>query len=405
MYSVLLGQLLTVTAALLENRIRVKRVQTVSFILITLLMAISLKGGIAESSDQQEMQFTIRMDVTYSNPNHGEAVWNFTEEDQTLGLFMNNAWQTVELTGTSLNLQTTRLDEDENPVAILDFQRSNLKPGENLSFTATFQASSKPRSVQDVQEEKSEALDKIPTGLKEKYCKKGDAWQVDDQSLQLLARSIAGKETKTLTIVKEFIVWIKRNIGYFVHEIPSYPNETLASRKGDCDDQAIFLVTLCRIVGIPAYLQVGCIYQPTRAETSETYWDGHVTDVLTRIAWHGWAVAYIPPWGFLPIDLTYVADFSDPLNAIRGGAVTLRETIQYMNVSQSDYIIQTRNNKEFLEKNNFYIFMKDHMTQITLQSSPWQEIIDFGPYLTTLVVIFVLSSFLLYVRRIRKRTN
>ena len=389
---------------LLEKERMLRRAEMVSFVLIMLLVATSLKSCAGASSQQQTEAFTIRMDVTYSNPHGGKNIWNFTEEDRTIGLFMNNAWQTVELLDVSLPLETTNLDEDGNPIAVLRLQKPGLKPGESLSFSATFQASSGPRLIPEISEGKSETLDKIPADLKKKYCSKADTWQVDNPDLRLLASSlIMRSETRPLTIVKDFIIWIKHNIGYFVNEVPSYPNETFASRKGDCDDQAILLVTLCRIVGIPAYLQVGCIYQPTRERTSETYWNGQVTDVLTQIAWHGWAVAYIPPWGFLPIDLTYVGNFSDPLNAIKAGAVTLRDTIQYMNVSQSDYIARTRRNKEFLEENSFYIFMEDYMSPISLQKGFWEEIADAWPYLVTIVVIAVLSLSFVYLRKVRRR--
>ena len=369
-------------------------------------MVASFEGYAGALSSQQDEVFTIRMDMTYFNPSDGKNVWNFTEGDRTIGLFMNSAWQTVELTDVSFPVETTKLDDDENPIAVLQLEKSNIKPGESLSFVTTFQASSKPRTIPELQEEKSETLDRIPADLKEKYCKRGDAWQVDDPDLRLLASKIMGNETRTLTVVKEIITWIKRNIGYVTHEIPYYPNQTFASKAGDCDDQAILFITLCRIVGIPTYLQVGCIYQPTRERTMETYWNGHVTDTLTQIAWHGWAVAYIPPWGFLPIDLTYVGDFSDPLNAIKGGAVTFKETIQYMNVSQSDYIAETVKIKEFLEENNFKIFMEDHMSQtLILQKSFWEEITDVWPYLVAVVVVVGFSLSVVYFRRDRHKVK
>jgi len=134
--------------------------------------------------------------------------------------------------------------------------------------------------------------------------------------------------------------------------------------------------------------------------------ENDVTDTLTQIAWHGWAVAYIPPWGFLPIDLTYVGDFSDPLNAIKGGAVTFKETIQYMNVSQSDYIAETVKIKEFLEENNFKIFMEDHMSQtLILQKSFWEEITDVWPYLVAVVVVVGFSLSVVYFRRDRHKVK
>ena len=155
-----------------------------------------------------------------------------------------------------------------------------------------------------------------------------------------LALSLKGSETNVLTIVKNFIEWIKAHISYPKgrHENPYYPNQTYALKEGDCDDQAILLITLCRIVEIPSYLQVGCIYRPSYFDNASV-WNGHVSFVERRVGWHGWAFVYIPPWDWLPVDLTFVPEgFKDPLNAIKHGAVTLQNTTQYMNVMHTDYV-------------------------------------------------------------------
>lgn len=237
-----------------------------------------------------------------------------------------------------------------------------------MSYTVVYRFLSKPRSIPDIMEEKSETLDDIPKDLHEKYCREEGPWLVKDPELQELAYSIAKNETGVLTIVKKIVAWIHQNITYTVHEVPMYPNETYAERRGDCDDMAVLFVTLCRIYKIPAYMQVGCIYLPTSRRTSQTYWEGHVTSVLKQIGWHGWAIVYVPPWGWLPVDLTYVkTGLGDPLNAIKAGAVTLQETIQYSNITQTDYVASSRETREFITDNDFYVDMEDEMS---LEPSP-----------------------------------
>ncbi len=48
--------------------------------------------------------------------------------------------------------------------------------------------------------------------------------------------------------------------------------------RGDCDDQSILFISLCRAAGIPAMLQIGALYDVNRK-----HWEGH-----------GWANVYIP---------------------------------------------------------------------------------------------------------------
>jgi len=345
-----------------------KRTMMLSFILIMLLTTIAFQNSLAAEGDTQDVGYTIKTRVTYSNPVNGTRIWNITEEDRTIGLFMNNTWQTAYLLNHSYPLEMMKNDEDGNLIAVLRFPNLRLNPGENVSYTVAYRFLSKPRSIPEITEEKSGTLDEVPRDLREKYCGEEGPWLVNDPVLQELAYSIAKNATRVLTIVKNFVAWINQNITYTDHEVPMYANETYAERSGDCDDKAILFVTLCRIHKIPAYLQVGCIYMPTTTRTSETYWEGHVTSVLKRIGWHGWAIVYVPPWGWLPVDLTYVkAGLSDPLNAIKAGAVTLQETVQYLNITQTDYVALSRESRELVTENDFYIYMEDEMV---LEPSP-----------------------------------
>ena len=338
-----------------------KRAVMLSFILISLLTTTTFQSSLAVEGQTPDVGYTLKMKVTYSNPVNGTRIWNLTEEDRKIGLFMNNTWQTAYLINQSYPLETMKNDENGNPIAVLRFPKLILNPGENLSCTIAYLFLSKPRSIPEITEEKTETLDEIPKDLREKYCGGEGPWLVDDPELRELAYNIAEDETRVLTIVKRFVAWINRNINYTVHEVPMYPNETYDERRGDCDDKAVLFVTLCRICKIPAFIQVGCIYMPKR-RTSETYWEGHMTSDLKQVGWHGWAIVYVPPWGWLPVDLTYVkGGLGDPLNAIKAGAVTLQETIQYLNLTQTDYVALSRETREFITDNDFYLYMEDEM--------------------------------------------
>jgi len=384
----------------------VKKLMTAVFIAIMLLSTITCQSSMMAKGETQDVGFTIQMTVTFSNPSNGSSTWNFTEEDRTISLFMNNTWQVVYLLNCSYPLETMKTDEDGNPVAALLFPKSELKPGENVSYAITYHALSKPRSIPKITEETSESLDKIPMDLIEKYGRGEGPWLVNDPQLRELAYSIVKNETGVLTIVKKFVEWINQNITYTVHEVPYYPNETYVEGKGDCDDKAVLFATLCRILGIPAYIQIGCIYLPTAIHVNETYWEGHVTSVQKRIGWHGWAMVYVPPWGWLPVDLTYVVDgLGDPLNAIRRGAVTLQETIQYMNITQTDYVASSRKSKEFLMKNDFYVYMQDEMILEVPQKPPLDEVREWDRSVVVVMVtgaVTVTIICILYIRKMKK---
>jgi hypothetical protein len=380
----------------------VKRATMLLFILIFLLMTAAFQNFLAVEGKTEDVGYTIKMRVTYSNPVNGTKIWNFTEEERTIGLFMNNTWQRVHLTSYSHPLEALKIDENGNPIAVLSSPKSELKPGENVSFTVTYYALSKPRSIPNIIENESETLERIPKDLRQKYCKEEGPWLVENPELQELAHNLAENETRVLAIVEKFVSWIRDNVQYEIYETYLYPNETYMKRQGACADQATLFITLCRIYGIPAYLQVGCIYLPDW-QTNETYYGDHKTESLKQIGWHGWAMAYVPPWGWLPVDLTYViGDRADPLNAIKRGAVTFKGTIQYLNLTQTDYVASSREDKSFLMNNNFYVYIEDEM----ILDHPPEPLSTFDLIVAAAVGLTITGAsvivFVLHARKVKK---
>ncbi len=320
---------------------------------------------------------------------------------------MNNSWQTVYLVNSTLSIETIENDTDGNQVAVLQFPEMLLNQGHNISYAVTYRVVSKPRTLDSINENASETLNEIPPEfLKEKYLGADSTWLINDANLTNLAYSIAGNETSVLTIVKNFVSWIKKHITYpdQMHEVPQYANETLIEQEGDCDDQAILLVTFCRIIGIPAFIQIGAIYDPSLL-TDQSYWQDHVTTVQKRIGWHGWAIVYIPPWGWLPVDLTYVIGGirDDPLNAITNAAVTRQITIQYMNISQTHYVASSREARKFLITNRFYVYMEDEMIEIIRQKNQFGEIVEWlFPVVLVAAVALLLAASYIIGRKLRK---
>lgn len=363
------------------------------FISFLLLSTPAFNGFFLVKGEAKDVGFLVKTSVTYHNNNKAEN-WNFTEEDRSIGLFVNNMWQTVQLINYSFSLEKTSVDEDGNPIAILKFPESKLKPGENISYTVTYYALSKPRQLPNITEQDSGTLETIPEELKKNYCGEGDPWLVNDPELRDLAQNIAENETKVLTVVKKFVGWIG-NIDYQVHEVPLYPNETYAERSGDCDDQAILFITLCRILEIPSFLQIGCIHMPTTPPTQDVYWEGHLATSLKHIGWHGWAMVYIPPWGWLPVDFTYVIGGpADSLNAIKRAAITSQKTLQYLNISQTDYVDSSRTYRDFLKNNDFYVYTEDEMMETSPTNNGEDTLEQLFPeiHITVAVVIIVASA-------------
>jgi len=378
-----------------------KRLPAISLILIALLLISSFQNLPTVHGQTEDVNYFIRSTVTYANPSGNTHVWSFSEDDQAISLFMNNTWQTVELVNSTFPMGTKK-DDDGNSVAVLQFPNSALESGKNVSFTVWYHIVSKPRTIANISEDTSGNLTDIPSDLRSGYTQEEGPWQTSNSTLQELAYNLTKNEVRVLSIIQNFVVWINENIKYpwiSRHEVPFYPNQTYAQGEGDCDDQATLLITLCRIVGIPSYLQIGCIYLPKQPFNNATFWDGHVSMIERRIGWHGWAVVYVPPWGWLPVDLTYVRNNGDdPLSSVKSGAVTGQNTIQYLNVTHTDYVASSLEYRKFLTENGFNVYEEDEM--ILEVNQPRLPL--FPLFFLALMVFLVATSVLLYRRWVRE---
>ena len=359
----------------LQNKSSIKRSRKIKdYLIILLLFILLLIVNFSQLTYKTEVErtltFTLTIKVTYENKDLHET-WILTEKDISLGLFMNNSWQTVYLTHASYTIRKFIYDSDGNLLALLDIGDATLSPNEKIGYNVTYKLVFKHRDIPTISEDESGTLKDIPENLRDKYCKPTRLWPSNSTIFRKKALDIANNETKVLTIVKKFVEWIANNIRYYSSEVPKYPNETISSYKGDCDDQANLLITFCRSIGIPAYLQIGCIYI-SQYSVNRTYWNGHLVIRQNRIGWHGWAMVYIPPWGWLPVDLTYVkGDLrKEPLNSIKFSALLSEYTFQYLNIVETDYAAEARNLKDFLEKHEFYIYEEDEMRENNIEELP-----------------------------------
>jgi len=106
------------------------------------------------------------------------------------------------------------------------------------------------------------------------------------------AEEIVGSETNVFKIVEKIYEWVVENHDYPSTaqmatdneknwNLPKHPLVTMRDKRGDCDDQSFLFGSLCRAVGVPAWLVLGGLY-----DCMQESWCGH-----------GWAEVYIPMSG------------------------------------------------------------------------------------------------------------
>lgn len=227
------------------------------------------------------------------------------------------------------------LDAEGNPCA--SFSETAIQPGHSLTAKLSMEVVvTVSRGQRDAD---TEAISMIPGELVERYCVEGGPFIVNDPELRSLAHGIRERvgSDDVLKIVLALVDWIDGNVMYRTHLPTLYPDEVLRKRSGDCDEKANLLISLCRILGIPAYLQAGLVVGSN--ETINDL-DGHYRS--EGLVGHAWAAIYVPSWGWTPVDLTYYAASADPISHITKSAWSLGLVIQTANIAVTDYIADSR---------------------------------------------------------------
>jgi transglutaminase-like putative cysteine protease len=106
--------------------------------------------------------------------------------------------------------------------------------------------------------------------------------------MRALSQQIAGDEANPYLKAKKFYDWISENIKYsFAIEYSTIRNISEYCRShgyGDCGQEALLFITLCRLNGIPARWQSGWNTFPGAKSI------------------HDWSEIYIAPYGWIPVD-------------------------------------------------------------------------------------------------------
>jgi hypothetical protein len=309
---------------------------------------------ISEGTNKRTYLFTSK--IVYRN--QGEKNLSLEDNAHFFTVFMNTTGQTVYLLNVT-NPHELQWDDDGNPLIMVNV--SSIPPKGNVTVTISMQIEKYEQEPPNLQLSDAKNREDIPIELKEEHCQTEGSWLVDDELLIALASDIwvsEGESENVFKIVMALADWVGDSIDSVSHEVPLYPNDTYLLKEGDCDDQANLLITLCRILGIPAYLQLGAIRKSGKDEG--TAWDDHIEYSLQDIGYHGWAMIYIPPWGWLPFDMT-LAWKKNSVEGITAAPIWTLDAITSGNIITSDWAGDSQRHKEEIINSSLFFYYEDEL--------------------------------------------
>ncbi|MFX0167830.1 MAG: transglutaminase domain-containing protein [Candidatus Hodarchaeota archaeon] len=235
------------------------------------------------------------------------------------------------------------------------------------------------------------------------YTRGTSLWKTWNSSLVDIAmdvqRSLANAtQDNVLALVYSAIRWIQSNIirSTGITE-PQYPEETIVSQIGDCDDQSNLLIALLRILRIPCYLTTGHWFQDG-ARTNGFIWGSIAEEAYLYVDWknaigHGWAMVYVPPWGWLPFDLTASGVGVEPSKTYYESLYASNlPFVQLWQIVATDYIATRRT--EYANLFAYQLHRTDFQEWTSLGSIPLVDFAYFATNVATLIALIGTLSLL-----------
>jgi len=214
----------------------------------------------------------------------------------------NLTYQTTFLKGINPEPKEIRIDEDGNVFAVIEVE---VKPNMTKWINMTVEIHMAEYDIDETSansywpDEKIVKELTIPTRI----------WNTENKTLIEIAEKY-GKGDTPLDIAESLAKWVARNTLYEVTNVRKGSDRAIIKEgfnykiHGDCVEVADTYVTLARIKGLPARTAFGFML----TNKNELMWLNYsIRDegerVLTHWGGHMWSQVYVPPWGWVDVEV------------------------------------------------------------------------------------------------------
>jgi transglutaminase-like putative cysteine protease len=294
----------------------------VAFVLVALTLPLGVCVVEAQVPSPREIVYVKIYNEVVNNGTTGIPLadtgildFNYPVEDETQRIVNASAW----LNGLPMKFTVTSGEEPSLRI-ITQASTLNLTPGAKASawveYAVEVDAMRRSQSIQaftdayitgNASSLESEAQRIYLNTSLRKYIEETPGWNYTNPLTRLLLTYISSQAnvSNPVDVVKAVVGYVDSNIVYSIRMPPREPWETLLYMEGDCDDQSNLVVTLLRGLGIPSYQEYGMVFVSKDFRLEEVSDNGFLNTTMVGGGGHAWAVAYIPPWGWIRIDTVF----------------------------------------------------------------------------------------------------
>ncbi len=138
--------------------------------------------------------------------------------------------------------------------------------------------------------------DDIPEDITNKYLIDEDMYNIYHAEVQNAIVEAVGAETNLYYMAKKIHDYIILNLEYSMSG--GWDSAPVVLRRGDgsCSEFSFVLIAMCRAAGIPARYIGGTVLGGSGGPQPIPHYD---------TAFHRWTQIYIPPYGWIPVDVTW----------------------------------------------------------------------------------------------------
>lgn len=292
----------------------------------------------------------ISYEMIWGYENKGDSPYNMSLKDLGVPVFLNTTFQTVRMELAYDEWEVVTLEDGflkavpPEPVII--------PPGDDFRVIAHYYINASSKETPSLNNEDALGLEEIPPELLE-YTLPNALYPVNEE-ISSLTSEITTDEVTVLGKTMRLIDWFSEYSSYMVNEVPKRPEAMIRDPRGDCDDLGLLFISMCRSQGIPAYLQGGVVFSES-LDLDMTEWEGHYRFIFDGAGWHAWVMVYVPPWGWLPVDLTVIDGFR-PVEAITEAYYWRDSTLVMWNITSHDYVLDDETQRStFMEKDIYWV--------------------------------------------------